>query len=83
MAKARGAGPRPSVGKLTGKSGKGVTGGGKGTARMSAAFPANVVPTKPAESGDKDVVFERKAQAMQGTMLHKQLRKNKSTGMKP
>ena len=77
MGKARGAGPRPSVGKLTGGS-KGRQGGNiKGAAGQAA-----VVPNAPALSGAADVVQQRTAQATQGVMEKKQLKKNKSAGLR-
>lgn len=77
MAKTKGAGPTPSVGKLTGKSAKGRQGG----AIKGSRGAIGTAPTDPSQAGNPDVVADRKNQAMQGTMLHKQLAKNKSTGL--
>lgn len=78
MARTRGAGPTPKVGKLTGKRVKGRQGGNiKGAAGNKA-----VVPTAPALSGNADVVADRTNQTMQGTLQQKQLKKNKSAGLK-
>ena len=77
---AKSTGGKPKVGKLTGKgSSRGKIGGGKGT---NNSFPAGTVPTAPAGSGNADVVQQRAAQVTQGAMEMKQLRKNKSTGLK-
>ena len=65
-------------GKLFGKSASAKKGIGKA---VSNGFPAGVVPTAPASSGNADVVKDRLAQVTQGKMEQGQLKKNKSKGL--
>lgn len=72
----RGSGPKPSVGKLLGKSRGGATNiKGAPGAKTSGT-------TDPSQSGASDVVQQRTAQATQGVMYKKEMAKSKSTGIK-
>jgi len=70
--------PKASAARVGSGAGNLPKGGKK---LQGAGTQALLVPTRPAETGAADVVQQRKAQATQGVMLSKQLRKNKSTGI--
>lgn len=67
---------------------RGLIGGSKGGRTGNRNFkgggttPPGVDMLNPAASGNPDVVQQRAAQATKGVMQSKQLRKNKSTGIK-
>jgi hypothetical protein len=67
--------------KLLGSGSKGRTGNSK--FRGSRTVPAGMGdPTNPSSMAAPDVVQDRKNRATAGTMLSKQLRKNKSMGLR-
>lgn len=67
--------------RLLGSGSKGRTNNPK--LRGGGTLPPGVDMLDPAESGAPDTVLQRSAAAMKGVMLSRQLRKNKSTGLKP
>ena len=78
MASKKGAGPKP--GKPTSKS-KGRTGNSSFKGAPSAQVGSS--SSSGMNTGGQTDAQVRKNQFAQGTMLQKQLKKNKSTGMKP
>lgn len=67
--------------KLLGSGSKGRT--GNKALRGSRTVPAGMGdPTNPSSMAAPDVVQDRKNRATSGTMLSKQLRSNKSSGLK-
>jgi hypothetical protein len=76
MAKSRGAGPTPKVGKLTGKS----RGGKSNIKGIHGA--AGTGTTDPSQSGNADLVQQRNAAAAQGKMQQKQMKASKSAGLR-
>lgn len=79
MAKTRGAGPTPRVGRLLGSGSKGRSNNRNFKGGRQA--PGSVNMLNPSQSGDPDVVQQRAAQATKGVMQMRQLRKNKSKGL--
>ena len=69
--------PKSSAASLGSKS-KGVQ---RGNIKSGTPTTQLVNPISPSQSGAEDVVAARNAQAMQGVMLQKQLKKDKSKGI--
>lgn len=70
------------------KKGGGLLGSGsksksRSHTRLSRGLHVPNVETDPSRSGNPDQVAQRDAEAGKGQMLHKQLKKNKSTGITP
>jgi len=82
MAKAGGKNPGGKVKSGAASLGSRSKGTQRGNIKGMSSDTKLVKPVNPSQSGAADVVAARNAMALQGKMLHDQLKKNKSTGIK-